>query len=275
MRKTNLTGTPVYWFDDSADFARECDKLNRRECSEGWTGENWETAARRAAQGDLRHVPAAEALIEKVQTEIDVPKSEWVRARAGAFPVVPEALAGHPDSMRRRVQAASPASPLRVFVELTSSAGIAHEDLARRGVATLALSMALSSVRPVELYAVVGLGGGWGESGGVAVAVRIPAGPLDLATACNTLTSAGFARGLGYSFCNEHGSGGDWLFGIYPGDEGSRKRYVELLRAAVGAGPDDLIIPPTYLTDPAVKDPVGFVRRGIAEHTGTAEERAW
>lgn len=263
----------VHWFESPAEFAEAADRDVPPDARGGlkyWTGETWEEARRNAASGRVDRVAAAEALLEKVQSEVEAPRAEWVRARAGAFPVVPEALAGHPDSMRRKVAAQSSSAPLRVFVDLVSSGGISHKHLERRGVATLALVMALGAARPVELRVLVGMGG---RGDRLLVAVRIPTAPLDLAAACNALTSAGFVRGLGYRYAYHHGSRGyDWAFGYYPEDDHLRRRYVRQVRAALGAAPEDLIVPPTFLTDPAAEDPVGFVRRGVAEHAGRDED---
>jgi len=268
---TNDDGTStVDWFDSPAEFARAAEAVpeSARFCPSWWTGEDWGEASRRAASGRLDRVADAEKLLEELQAEVVTPRSEWVASRAGSFPCVPEALAGFPEPMRRRVVVPSDKAPIRVFVDLVSSAGIEHEHLERRGVAALALAMALGAERSVELHAVVGEGD---RSGRKIVVMKIPSAPLDLATACNALTSIGLIRGLGYSYCTAEHKHWDWAFGYYPSDDGLRAKYVRQLRAALGASDADLVLPPTFLTDPAVKDPVGFVRRGVAEHGGRDE----
>lgn len=229
-------------------------------------GCTWDEALRTATCGDTRLVPAAEALIAELECSVEAPRSTWVPSCAGAYPVVPEALAGFPDAMRRRVQAYDDRSPLRVVVDLTSSGAITAEQLERRGVAYLALAMFLSNERPVTLEAVVGLGG-WRSA--CFVVTPIPAQPLDLAVACSALTSGGFSRGLGYGLCNRFGDhiSGCWPWGIDPFGH-TKADFIRRERVALGLGPDDILAPPAHLYDPAVADPVGFVRRAIEEHGG-------
>lgn len=265
---TAADGTRVLWFDGTAEFAHEAAACSGARAQaiglKGWAGETWDEAVAGAVCGRTDHVKAAEALLEQVQCEVPALRSEWLPSRAGAYPVVPEALMGLPEPMRRKVSVPSERAPLRVFVDVTSSMGVPHDALARRGVACLALAMALGNERAVELVVVTGLSG----RVRAAVAVRVPSSPLDLATACVALTSAGFARGLGYALCRSVGAGGDWLFGEYPVGVTGRARYVARLRAALDADEHDLVVSPTMLGDEATSDPVGFVRRGIAEHGG-------
>ena len=261
-------GIRAHWFESSVEFADAAARCERRIDDKNWTGETWEEALEGARRGRTALVAEAERLLEQVQVSVETPRSEWVRSRAGAFPVVPEALAGYPEPMRRKVWVPSDRAPLRVVVDLVSSAGISHGHLARRGVAALARSIALSQERALELFVAVPL-----VSGGrrVVTAVRIPTTPLDLASACCALTSGGFVRALGYSYGAAVTGGGspravNWAFGYYPATDAQRARYVGQLRAALELSEGDLVLPPTFLTDPAAEDPVGFVRRSLAEH---------
>jgi hypothetical protein len=235
-----------------------------------WAGRTINQALRDAECGDTHLVPAAEALISQLECSVEAPRSTWAPSRAGAYPVVPEALAGFPDAMRRRVPAYDDRSPLRVVIDLTSSAAISHEALEKRGTAYLALAMFLSNERPVTLEAVTGLGG-YGQTACFLV-TTIPAQPLDLAVACSALTSAGFSRLLGYDLIHVLGKhiSGSWPWSVQPfGDAAAT--FVERERAVLGLGPDDILAPPAHLRDPAVKDPVGFVRRAIEEHAARQE----
>lgn len=236
-----------------------------------WMGCTWDQALERTTRGDTGLVSAAEALIAQIECSVEAPRSTWVPSRAGAYPVVPEALAGFPDAMRRKVQASDDRSPLRVVIDLTSSGAVDHEMLARRGVAYLALAMFLSNERPVTLEAVVGLGGH--QSSACFIVTPIPAQPLDLAVACSVLTSAGFSRGLGYALCSKYDAHvqGNWPWRVSPTGH-TKTAFVERERAALGLGPDDILAPPTYYTDPAITDPVGFVRRAIEEHVARQDE---
>lgn len=269
MIETCLDGqTRVLWFDSAAEFAGAADAGPVRKCDSRWTGETWGEALAGAARGRTSLVADAEKLLEQVQAEVSTPRSEWVPARAGAFPVVPEVLAGFSEPMRAKVWVPSDRAPVKVFVDLVSSGGIDHTHLARRGVAALALAMALSAERALELYVVMPMR----TRSRVVLVAQVPTAPLDLATACYALTSVGFVRGLGYSLgasATGGAAGGvDWVFGYYPDSDERRATYVARLRAALGAADTDLIVPPTFLRDPMVADPVEFVRRSLAEHAG-------
>ena len=105
-----------------------------------------------AKRGDDSFVSHAEALLEKIEGEVDS-HAEWVPSIYGAYPVVPEFLAGSPSSMWRGTRP-SDASPVAVWVDLTCSGGFSAKDMEKRGTAILALVMKLQAIRPVDLYLV-------------------------------------------------------------------------------------------------------------------------
>lgn len=264
MRADVIKGAQLFWFDSAAEFADAAQGLGNRHCDRHWTGETWEQASRSAREGRSDFVAEAERLMEEVATRVEAPRSSWQRSVCGAYPVIPEVIIGLPDPMRRRQGVSDDRAPLRIFVDLTSSAGINRHDLVKRGVACLALAMALATERPVELHGIAALGNGARGQGRGIVAWRIAEGVLDLSVACNALTSAGLVRGLGYSWLTEHGAGGGWLFGYYP--ERDRADYSNRLREILGASATDIIIPPAFIGDLAMTNPVEFVRRSLDEH---------
>lgn len=276
MRESRAADARVWWFDSTQELADRCDALARedRKCDRDWTGETWREAAEGARRGRTGGVARAEAVMEQVMSRVDAPRTEWAASVAGAYPMVPDALMGHPASMRRRVEAYDDRSPLRVFVDLTSSAGISPAELLDRGTACLALAMAFAAERPVEVYACVALGrDGIAERNG-AVAVRIGSAPLDLAVACNALTSTGFSRGLCYSWINAHVhafGGGKWHWGWGLKNPWVNSAYAARMREALGVAGDDVFIAPAYLQDPLLRDPVAFVNREIDKHRAAHE----
>lgn len=268
-----MTPTKIFRFDSPADFANAADQMpeSKKRCDSGWTGESWDGAVRGARTGHTKYVAQAEALLEKVMINVDAPRTVWAPSRAGAFPCVPDAIAGLPECMRRRVSTSDDRAPLRVYIDLVSSAGIPEEKLVKRGVACLALAMALSAERPVEVFGVVAMG----EKQPAIVTYRIGAAPIDLATACNALCSIGLVRGVGYSFISntqEKGHDGGWAWGIMPESGAARAQYVAKMREELGASTQDVIIPGVFLyDDEATRDPEGFVRRSLADHNKIEE----
>lgn len=264
----------LHWFESPAEFASAADRLEQKYEDRSWTGETWELSIRRAIHGRADLVREAEAAVESVRRRIPSPRSVWAPSVAGAYPVVPEAISGVPEPMRRRVRAYASNAPVRLFVDLVSSAGVNHDQLARRGAAALALVMALSDERAVELHAVVGLGC---SSSRCVCVIKLQTAPLDLASVCHALTSAGFARNLGYSLCWDAANKPeprrryDWMFGYFPSGD-ARAAYVRQLKAIVGASEADVVVPPAFLGDET--DPVAFVLRGLAEHDAQLGETA-
>lgn len=264
--------TTMFFWDSPAEMATEADRklspFNKAEHdNRSWTGESWADAVRKAVNGDTAHVSEAEKFLEDVLFQIDVPRAEWQNSFAGAFPMVPAAVAGHPENMRRRVEVTHDRTPLRIFVDATSSGGIDPDDLVKRGIVYVALAVAMGAVRPVELYLVNALGG---RRTGVNV-IRLGQSPIDLSMVCNAMTSVALTRSLGYAWCGEMaGTGGHWAWEIYPMDKG-RGSYSEKMRRALGCTEHDLFVPPFFLHDEAVKDPVAFLKRTVEEFSKDRE----
>jgi hypothetical protein len=265
-------------FDGPADFARECEarvsESNRkRHDNKRWTGESWAQSMKGAKFGDMSLVKEAEKLLAKIEAGIETPKTEWVASRFGAYPIVPEALAGLPEPMRRMVRATRESAPVRVVIDLTSSAGISSADLLQRGITYLALGMALSQVRPVELSCVIAMNATIGKFTACANHIRLSSTPLDLPTACNALTSCGFTRSLGYAMLHEIGdSTGAWAWNLSPVDDDDRKEYCKRMRGALSLSPDDLFVPPVHIYDKTYKKPLELIKRTIAEYTGREDD---
>jgi hypothetical protein len=134
--------------------------------------------------------------------------------------------------------------------------------------------MAMANERPVELWTCVGLDRrGPGAS---FVLCQLPSAPLDLATACHALTSPSFARGIGYGYLTGvEGAAGGWPWNLRPWDDYSgavSARFVRDARQALSLTTDDVYVPPAHALDPAYRDPVGFVRRALADHAAKREE---
>lgn len=230
----------------------------------GWnkqfTGLSAEQAAERGITGNNALVPEAEKLLSEIQTEnLTVPSSHWEPSVAGAFPVVPAFLANDPESMMRLAPASSSRAPIRIFVDLTSSADVSHEQLKRRGIALLAFAMIVSQERPCEFRVATVLDAGQRGRNMSAVVFNIETMPLELATACHALTSQGITRGYGFDWLEEQAKAyGGWAWGSKPD-----AKYERLSRVAFGIGENDLYIAPMYSDDP-FKSPVDWIRKKLA-----------
>ena len=223
-----------------------------------------ETAAQileRARHGDASLVPNAEKLIDALSVSIDIPEREIIADVAGGWPSVPDFIAGHPDCMRRRIAVESESSPVAIWVLVTASYSVTPAELEQRGTAILALCMALSRMRPIELNIVsVDTARNGTES---VVTAPVNTTPLDIATAAYALTSAGFFRGLCFGLATKlHGITGRWPR-AYKTD---RAAYLKGLLARLGGDTErDLIIPGAYSGDPLLDDPVAWVKAQVAK----------
>jgi hypothetical protein len=265
------TRAVLFHFDSCADFADTVIKRVPGGYGGGgsWTGgETWDQAVKRARQGNTDLVPQAEALVDRLTVDAQRDMRTWLPSRAGAYPVVGEYLAGRPECMRRMTPDLSDRAPIRLYVELTSSAGVSASDMVKRGTAILALTLLLNMQRSVELHVLVGLDASADGNKASFCVVPLGTSPIDISLACNALTSVGFTRSMGYGMLTmspESRAMGGWEWGLSPESERNRTEYVKKLRSALSASPQDIIIPPIHMYDPALRDPLGFVQRSLAD----------
>lgn len=215
------------------------------------------------ADKNSRAMREAVALLDKVDSAAHSRhKDSWQASPVGAFPVVPEYLAGLPLSMRHRIPDENDRAPIRVFFESSVSAGVNENELVRRGAAVAALAQRMSEERPTELYVADALGIGGRET--AIFSIRLDTCPINLAQAVAVFASSEFARKFAFNLCDavtgEQGGAafnGGWGFG-YPGVARGEK-----MREALGMEPQDILLQGGFLTDAAMmeRDPVGWVNK--------------
>lgn len=216
--------------------------------------------------GDRSLVPEAEKLLRQLETNIEVPRKCWEPNIAGPICIVPDVLAGRPQAFRHLRERNDEKAPITILACSTISGGISVETIKRRGIAVLALIMALSRLRPIALYSIGTLDGPNDRSGETILATRIETAPLDLARACWMLTSAGFARRINYSIMERiNGARGSWPKGfIYSAPD----PYMDHLRTTLSSDPSrTIVIKPTHLNDPLANDPLPWLKAQIARFT--------
>lgn len=244
-----------------------------KDTSGSWYGKGTlHQAARMIRDGDLSAVPDCDKIMQELDGNVFVSRQyRVVNDVCGATPDVPAYIAGLPTAMRRRVRQSNVTAPLAVFVDLTTSGGIEASVVRKRGVAILALVRLLSNFRPVEAWAMVGLGcPGHADF----VAVRLDTAPLDLARAAHVLTSTMVARGIGYSLAHELSTGGGaWPYGEYE-PKAQRVHGAAIFKRVVHPGSDVLFVPPLYLTDQSVTAPVQWIKENLAKYGGIDQEAA-
>ncbi len=188
---------------------------------------------------------------------------QWRRDFHGHIANVSAYVAGDPQHWNRVTRPRTDKAPLRVVIDVTSSAGLSQETLAMRGVALTALVRALKMTRPTTLEVVTGLGG---SNSGYYSCVALDSDDL---TACAwALGSAGYARALTYSLLTTAGASGGWPYGLIP----TTAETPRITREALALGPDDVFVPPAFLDERGaiMADPIGWLNTQLEKDAKVA-----
>lgn len=234
-----------------------------------WAGCSGEEAVRRLTFGDKRHLPRAEALIEKMKDEgiFSHGQKIWESSVVGSFPCVPHAVMGLPDTMYKLCETdlISTTTPLRIYVNVTMSGMCTTEQIVNRGVAILGLVMAMQQVRPTELYAVC-ISDPMTNKSCAGTCTRIETTPLDLDRATYMLCDPSFPRQIGYGMCfhlcnKARSSYLPWAWGQPSPNE------LDSIKDAMSFAEDDLYLPGMFgRNEKYVKDPVGWIKDYLEAH---------
>lgn len=265
------------------DYLRVKPELDRqgyhRSSSDGnsrWFNNESEADSLRFAEyGNTTLVPQAEAFLKKLDQVIETPRPVWDRSPAGAFCSVPDYIVGLPTPMRRQVHQQDEHAPITILVTTTSSAGVDAKTLEKRGIVILALVMALSRIRPVSLQQLAFMDGYRDKSGETIITSEINTSPLDLATACYVLTSAGFARRLTYGIGKAHNDfSGGWPRAFrYSFSSDTDNTYHNYLKQTLVADPTKcLLIGESKLGDELLATPLTWINKQITRFTTQEEE---
>jgi hypothetical protein len=219
---------------------------------------------RLAATGELTRVAAADKYLAKLE-EVSIlsGKRVWENNVTGALPDVGAFVAGSPLSMRSRRKTRDDSAPLGIIFDGTTSGGISHSDMEKRGTVVLALVRLLAMRRPIELWLAAGLGGANGQ--GSWIATRLDTAPLDLARACYALSNPLATRVLGYESIQGEIEG---AYGAWPYNGGalSATDFHKVCAQAFPHLTDILAIPGIIISDDMVKKPEAWLRAQVAKY---------
>lgn len=221
-------------------------------------------ARERLLTGDASLVDRSSALLDRIEAAsplADV-RVETVRVVAGGAADVPAYLAGSPVAMRQRRRRSAPA-PLRIVVDVTSSASVDDATLERRGVATLALLRLLEAAgHAVELWIAHGIGEG--SQTGLTL-VRLDTQPLDLARAVWALASSQASRECLFTTSN---SAAECAAGGWPWQNVRWNGHPAVQRSVwasvLGVDPGNVLLLPGV-----------FTRDGATPYTSDAQAAQW
>lgn len=227
----------------------------------------------KVVHGDLTHIEAAQKIISQMEDQ-NVFSSGVPVIRAaiqGYVPNVPAVIMGHPEGFLARFHddASSINTPLNVYIETSISAGVSEQQILKRGVAVIAFVLAMSQIRPVQLYATYA---GRDNGTNFGLAVNLGTTPLNLAVATWSLTHRAFCRRIGFHYMMAHtkkpyGSI-PWAWSLTP----TSKDYIDSNKAAFEMRNDDVFIPGAHLFDSNVlNNPIDWVKAMVAKHTQAME----
>lgn len=270
---------PIARYETMSAFADTCEAANLPLQGRGngldWTsGETIADSIHLTRAGSDKYAEAARAMVERISAITHQEERKvFAPSVMGAYPCVPDYLAGFPENMRAMQPTTDERAPIRVYVCIVSSGGIDARPLARRGAAISALVERLSETRAVELWALHTSDANQGSHRDDSlIAVRLPTAPMSLAHVAYALSSQGYTRGLNYCMSAKlHGSALMWpqAYGFEYG--GDYAKYFASLRTRLGLSDSDLIVPPIKLSDPIAKDPIGWTVARLKEITRSAD----
>lgn len=240
-----------------------------------WTNdESFEESRKLALVGREDWAQKAKDVYDLLETGgIELEIHQWGADRCGAFPIVPDYLAGIPENMRRRLTNQSDMAPVAIYADISASAAFGSSDLCKRGAAVLALTMALQQHRPVSLYLVSGLSKSYNteqlESAAFTV-MKCDTIPMDLSQLAYLFGSAGFFRNLIFSFGErEFGFSGNWPWNLH---ETGTPANTERCKAILRLEPQDLYIPGIHAEDESVQNPLAWVQSHLEHYAQHIED---
>lgn len=224
-------------------------------------GSSYQNSLDLASRGDDSLVSAAEKLCASLlEVENGVGIDQWQPSVAGAYPCVPDYIAGHPLSMRAKSPSENLA-PVAIYVSTTISAAIGSQQIMKRGTAILALVLQLQKSRPVDLFLTAET---HGETDGDYIQViPIESRPLSIAHACYALTAPLFARHLTYAVASDKDQfNGGW--GHQYTQQGAN--YPKWIHSYLDCTEKDLYIKPAHINDPLINNPIAWTNEQLARY---------
>jgi hypothetical protein len=239
----------------------------------GGNVDTWDHAIELARKGSQESGDQAVALMNELSEQglFSVGPSQLGLDVVGMVPCVPAYLSGHPESMLTRVEGVGMTTPLRVYAGIGAGGYVTGEQLIARGVAITAFVLAMSAIRPVELYAFTHTAavesGQWNspDSDHAMVVWPVATRPVDLTSVAHQLCHPSMHRVFGFTFS-------DVLHDRHGGRPipcgGSRDKIEQHARAMFNADAGDMVIPRATHgpDDPLISNPTAWLKEVLATH---------
>lgn len=162
-----------------------------------WYGSSYQAFLDATKRGDVAYVPRAEKLVDRFANlaiaDYDVDMEYNTQIGVLDYHA---ALAGDPNCMFGPAMVETDRSPVQIYLDCWTSCTISPKAMETRGIAVLALAMALSVFRPVRVKVVTGLQHSPTRTNMIQI-IDVPTAPMDISYASWMLASpAFFRRGL-------------------------------------------------------------------------------
>ena len=277
MTRTTANNTQYTRFYSPEEYLAYLSTLNgayTNTYNSSFFGGSWDSALSTLKTGTTKYVPDAQAIVNKMADEqlFSVSVQTLERSVVGFMEDHIAVATGQPYEMYNLVNDTQESllSPISIYIETLISAGLSHDQCVKRGVAVMALALALNNIRPVELYTVC-ISKPSGSRHNAGIVCQIPTKPLDLERAAFMLCDTAYARRLAFQAMADHANMGHnscvdpWAFGGDP----TTKGYEENMRKALGLEPHDIFLHGGYSLDTLMlNDPVQWVKTMLAKHRG-------
>jgi hypothetical protein len=271
--------TVSHVFGSMSEFARfvetnatEASRKNQQHGNpsrEAWAGGTYADAQRRAmGEGN----PELGKLIERNLSAWNIDSlmsegcSRWEPSRVGVMPIVPNVVAGIPETMLSQHTVHEAARhPLTVMVDVGVSASVSAAEIAQWGAAVAALVLTLQRARPVELFISDSLGERSGKVTATIPIIRIGSAPFDPAQVGFALADVSLTRRLAFAYKWIHAPDPDipWAWGLYAESEERTARIAHL--SGTELGPNFLFLTGVRSMDQqeVKKDPRAWIEKQL------------
>jgi hypothetical protein len=196
----NMRNVRVAYYKNTVDLARECDRsvaaqgYHKRNTNTKWAGGSYAAFQEKSVKGDVQYARRAEKLVDKFA---NLAIKDYARVLdynliSGQLDYQ-AAMSGDPLCMYGQTIEETDTAPVHIYVDAWTSWNVSPRAMEMRGVAVLALTLALSMHRPVLTKVVTGLKHRPSGVNSIQV-IDVPTTPMDLSMASWMMASPMFFR---------------------------------------------------------------------------------
>jgi|HubBroStandDraft_1064217.scaffolds.fasta_scaffold125911_2 hypothetical protein len=253
----------VHQFESLHSLVSYVKSLPLKSAFEGHNG-SLDKTAEITLRGDETLVSKAEKLMSELEAKIETNSTSLEADVFGPVLSIPDYLANTPTPFRRLKTVISDVSPVRIFVGIACSGGLSPEEMERRGVAIMALAMALQAIRPVDVI----LYSEHGDDARVSdllYTVTLESRPMSLAHSINAIANVNVARHLTMGIASNEGWSGHWPKG-YSGRKPTPE-YKVWRTDVLGITNQDIVLESPFYADEVINNPIAWINKHLGNYS--------